>query len=98
MTPFPSLPFPLLQTDDPIFSLGSVENENAWAEAFAERTDRAVKILKAISYVGVWKGNEVSLTLDWKTGVWLNNDVRGDVGAACILTCLLSTDIMDFYL
>ena len=50
-----------------------------WREAVCDASVRAVKIVKAISFPGVWQDKNVSLTIDWKTGLWLNHETGGDV-------------------
>eukprot|EP00054_Salpingoeca_dolichothecata_P014971 m.85327 g.85327 ORF g.85327 m.85327 type:complete len:536 (+) comp21261_c0_seq1:71-1678(+) len=60
------------------FSAGSKNTEKEWAQLIKERTHRAVMTIQSITYPGFVNGQEVALSIDVQTGLWLRNDSRAD--------------------
>jgi hypothetical protein len=61
------------------FNAGSSHMEGVLYQLINERTDHAVRVLKSVSFPGFLSGQEISFSLDWITGLWLNHDTRADV-------------------
>eukprot|EP00043_Microstomoeca_roanoka_P010806 m.102258 g.102258 ORF g.102258 m.102258 type:complete len:527 (-) comp15006_c0_seq2:831-2411(-) len=56
---------------------GSREMTSRWKTMFEQRTDNAVRQAGSITYSAKHEW-DVALTVNWQTGLWLNNDLVGD--------------------
>eukprot|EP00056_Hartaetosiga_gracilis_P002315 m.52601 g.52601 ORF g.52601 m.52601 type:complete len:206 (-) comp11002_c0_seq3:120-737(-) len=86
--PIPTDPLDSREVSDGMFTLripytqyylsaGSEDMLQRWKHVFSSRTDNAVRKMGSITYSAQYTG-DVSLTLNWQTGIWLNHDVKGD--------------------
>eukprot|EP01147_Barroeca_monosierra_P000130 gene130-3521_t len=58
-------------------SAGSTKMAHRWQNMFEQRTDTVVQKLGAITY-SVGGDQYLALTVNWQTGLWLNNDTRNN--------------------